>query len=85
MRSFFTLVKDIMDFYHDEESRRFYIRILINCTSLHEKVLLYSDYKNLQSESVNKTMEYLLEKKFINPSLFPANENDSDCRAPQAP
>ncbi len=71
MRSFFTMVNDIMEFYQDEESRRFHIRILINCTSLHERALLYYDHKNLQSASVNNAMNYLLKKEFINPTYFP--------------
>ena len=70
MRFFFTLVDDLMDHYQDEENRRFYIRILINSTSLHERALVYYDYKNLKSKSVNKTMAYLLKKEFINPNLF---------------
>ena len=70
MRFFFTLVDDLMNHYQDEENRRFYIRILINSTSLHERALVYYDYKNLKSKSVNKTMEYLLKKEFINPDLF---------------
>ncbi len=70
MRFFFTLVDDLMNHYQDEENRRFYIRILINSTSLHEKALVYYDHKNLKSKSVNKTMEYLLKKEFINPDLF---------------
>lgn len=73
MRSFFTLVDDLMNHYKDEDSRRFYIRILINSTSLHERALLYFDHTNLGSVSVNKIMKYLLEKEFINPALFPNN------------
>lgn len=71
MRSFFTLVTDIMTFYKNEEQRQFYIRILIESTSIPMRGILYHDYVNLNIQSVEKAMEYLEAKKFIDPDTFP--------------
>ena len=71
MRSFFTLVTDIMTFYKNEEQRQFYIRILIESTSIPMRGILYHDYVNLNIQSVEKAMAYLEAKKFIDPDTFP--------------
>lgn len=78
MRFFFTLIKDITDSVKETEEQRYFIRIVINSISAQSKAIIYLIAPTLESPSVNKTLNMLLTREYINPRLFPQQIPNND-------